>query len=385
MNQYDPTIGDTNMDEVYRMQEDRREQDLDDEEEVVTVELPRDFLQCPRAELVALIARMLAFLVEINDMSIQNIQETHELTRFHSKVPPNISIFNYFARLTKYSTLEHSVLLAAVYYIDLLSNVYPAFNLNSLTAHRFILTATTVASKGLCDSFCTNSHYAKVGGVQCNELNVLETEFLKKVNYRILPRDHNISFCKLEIQRNYFILPEVLEMELNPTLRQNYSTLPNAGYNVLTRYYFKIIQLVGNFNRSPDKTKRVNYVLTPYSNTNSFASSTIVNTNVSNSTTNTDNKTDITTTTNTTTTNTTTNNDNNNILNINNDPYSNNSLTGSKRNYEYVRNQADVSGPYETGSLTFNVNVDGEISTPYKKLITEHRKVHNKNVFSKSL
>lgn len=323
----------------------------------MTVELPRDFLQCPRADLVALISRMLAFLVEINDMNITHMA-SGELTRFHSKVPPNISIFNYFARLTKYSTLEHSVLLASVYYIDLLSNVYPAFNLNSLTAHRFILTATTVASKGLCDSFCTNSHYAKVGGVQCNELNVLETEFLKKVNYRILPRDLNISCCKLELQRNCFTLPDTLKLDSKSPLRQKYSNIPNAGYNVLLRYYVKIIQLVGNFNRSPDKTKRVNYVLTE--NTNNIVNPININNTA-----------------------TTTNNNTNNILNFNNnDPNPNNNLTGLKRNYEY---ETDKNDHYETASLTYNVNGDGEISTPYKKLITEHRKAHNKNVLSKSL
>lgn len=321
------------------------------EDDITTVELPRDFLHCPRAELVALISRMLVFLVEINDPTNVTEDRNHELTRFHSKIPPNISIFNYFARLTKYSTLEHAVLLASVYYIDLLANVYPAFNLNSLTAHRFILTATTVASKGLCDSFCTNSHYAKVGGVHCNELNVLETEFLKKVNYRILPRDLNISYCKLEVQRNCFVLPEIVEFDPKSPLRQKYSCLPNAGYNVLSRYYVKIIQLVGNFNRSPDKTKKVNYVLREDINRNQ--PNPIVTT-AGNTSTTTDN-----------------------ILNVKNQVHN---LAGSKRkNYEYE----NINSQYEPSA--FDINGEGEISTPYKKLITEERKAQEKNVLSKSL
>lgn len=87
--------------------------------------------------------------------------------------------------------LNHSVLIASVYYIDLLSTNYPAFALNSLTVHRFLLTATTVASKALCDSFCSNTHYAKVGGVNILELNMLEVEFLTRVQYRVVPRDFN--------------------------------------------------------------------------------------------------------------------------------------------------------------------------------------------------
>jgi Cyclin len=74
-----------------------------------------------------------------------------------------------------------------VFYIDLLSRSYPAFTLSSLTVHRFLITAITVASKGLCDAFCTNTHYAKVGGISVVELNMLELEFLKKVGWKIVP------------------------------------------------------------------------------------------------------------------------------------------------------------------------------------------------------
>jgi hypothetical protein len=75
-----------------------------------------------------------------------------------------------------------------VFYIDLISRHYPAFNLSSLTVHRFLITAATVASKGLCDAFCTNTHYAKVGGLGVTELNMLELEFLKRVDWQIVPQ-----------------------------------------------------------------------------------------------------------------------------------------------------------------------------------------------------
>jgi len=90
-------------------------------------------------------------------------------------------------RIVKYSSLEKPSLLATVFYIDLLSRSYPAFTLSSLTVHRFLITAVTVASKGLCDAFCTNTHYAKVGGISVAELNMLELEFLKKVDWKIVP------------------------------------------------------------------------------------------------------------------------------------------------------------------------------------------------------
>lgn len=208
------------------------------------IPLPEEYLRCSRTHLVILISRMLSFLIQIND-SNNSGKETMELTRFHSKAAPSITVYQYLIRLTKYSSLEHSVLLSAVYYIDLLSAVYPQFTLNSLTVHRFLLTATTIASKGLCDAFCTNTHYSKVGGVQCSELNILENEFLERVKYRIIPRDENIENCKLEYKLglNAFIPP-----------KENSRRGSNDGFNVLQNYYKKIVQLVGDPTNSPDKT-----------------------------------------------------------------------------------------------------------------------------------
>lgn len=246
--------------------------------ETPTVFLPINFLKCSRSDLIVLISRMLVFLIQINDNNAKAEEQKDEssetkLTRFHSSTPPNISIYNYLIRLTKYSALESAVLLSSVYYIDLLSSIYPAFTLNSLTAHRYLLTATSVASKGLCDSFCTNAHYAKVGGVQCSELNILEEEFLRKVNYRVIPRDNNIMLCKFEHQQNEFstsslnMMPKEFEQ---PMLQRN------SGYNVLDMYYRKMILLIGSFSSSPDKSRKVNYKLEePQNNLNNTSNAKV--------------------------------------------------------------------------------------------------------------
>ncbi|SMN21271.1 similar to Saccharomyces cerevisiae YOL001W PHO80 Cyclin, interacts with cyclin-dependent kinase Pho85p [Maudiozyma saulgeensis] len=237
--------------------------DNNDPLDIPTVVLPINFLKCSRSDLIVLISRMLVFLIQINDNNAKTEEDKNgpteaKLTRFHSSTPPNISIYNYLIRLTKYSALESAVLLSSVYYIDLLSSIYPSFTLNSLTAHRYLLTATSVASKGLCDSFCTNAHYAKVGGVQCSELNILEEEFLRKVNYRVIPRDNNISLCEFEYQQNEFSITNlnILPKDLQLSVMQK-----NSGYNVLEMYYRKMIQLIGSFSSSPDKNRRVDYKL----------------------------------------------------------------------------------------------------------------------------
>ena len=66
--------------------------------------------------------------------------------------------------------------------------MYTPFTINSLTVHRFLITAATVAAKGLSDSFWTNPVYARIGGIPVSELATLELEFLTKVAWKIVPK-----------------------------------------------------------------------------------------------------------------------------------------------------------------------------------------------------
>ncbi|SSD62025.1 uncharacterized protein SCODWIG_03787 [Saccharomycodes ludwigii] len=268
------------------------------EEKVSLVSLSQNYMQCPIQDLVILISRMITSVILINDGKLEqentkknkskrkmengctidgkdDNEENKTLTRFHSKIPPPISVYDYLVRLTKYSSLDHSVLLTTVYYIDLLTSVYPVFNVNSLTVHRFLLAATTVASKGLCDLFFTNNHYAKVGGVQYSELNILEEEFLNRINFRIIPRDYNLYLCKQEImQQKFNIYPPKDQL-----------SLANQGYNILTTYYTRMIQVVGNYNTCKDKSHKKSYTILlspPIRQRYSLMTDTSENTNSSN-------------------------------------------------------------------------------------------------------
>lgn len=131
-----------------------------------------------------LISSMLAELIETNDaISLKN----SHLTRFHSRTAPGISVLDYLHRLAKHATLPPPLLLSMVYYIDRLCALYTDFTINTLTVHRFLITAATVAGKGLSDSFWNNSYYARVGGVKVAELKLLELEFLHRVDWKIVP------------------------------------------------------------------------------------------------------------------------------------------------------------------------------------------------------
>jgi len=149
------------------------------------VVLPADYTKCEPKILASLIASMLMRLISHNDsIPLQDGQ----LTRFHSRAPPGISVADYMQRLTFHATLVPPILLSMVYFIDQLSRSFREFIINSLTVHRFLITAATVASKGLSDSFWTNSTYARVGGVSLKELALLEMELLMKCDWQIVPK-----------------------------------------------------------------------------------------------------------------------------------------------------------------------------------------------------
>lgn len=147
--------------------------------------MPFQYETCDVKDLGVLISDMLMELVRIND---EQPLRDGTLTRFHSRAPPGISVRDYLSRLIVHATLSPPILLSMVFYVDKLCAMYPAFTISSLTVHRFLITAATVAAKGLSDSFWTNSLYARVGGVSVRELALLELEFLRRLDWRIVPK-----------------------------------------------------------------------------------------------------------------------------------------------------------------------------------------------------
>lgn len=105
------------------------------------------------------------------------------LTRFHSRAPPGISVTDYLRRIVQWTPVEPAALLILLLYIETISNKLPGFTINSLTVHRFLITGLMLAAKALSDSFMTNVRYAKVGGLTLVEINVLEREMLQALDY----------------------------------------------------------------------------------------------------------------------------------------------------------------------------------------------------------
>ena len=87
-------------------------------------------------------------------------------------------------RVFKYSHCSVECLVHALIYIDRLiqSRIIPV---NSLTIHRIIITSAVLAIKYFDDSFYTDNQYARIGGIEVEELCFLEIEFLKSINFSL--------------------------------------------------------------------------------------------------------------------------------------------------------------------------------------------------------
>ncbi|KAI3618558.1 hypothetical protein CBS9595_002921 [Malassezia furfur] len=168
-------------------------------------ELPGRFFDCDPEDLFTLIEDMLLQLMSHND-SIP--LHPSDLTRFHSRATPGISIGAYLRRMAKYTTLDKPCMLVVLVYIDRVCERLSGFTICSLTVHRFVCAAVVCASKALCDSFSTNTHYARVGGITLAELNLLEKEFLDIIDWRLT--------VTAPVMQHYYA--SLVQMHLNYTL-----------------------------------------------------------------------------------------------------------------------------------------------------------------------
>ena len=191
-------------------------------------ELPAYFFEADPNDLISLIcacttntADMLTQLTAHNDGIPLH---PSDLTRFHSRATPGISIDAYLRRIAKYTSLDKPCMLLILVYIDRICECMPRFTICSLTVHRFIFAAVVCASKGLCDSFSTNNHYARVGGISLVELNMREKEFLVSIDWRLMATS--------QLLQHYYA--SLVRMHPNYVLRAATTPLPTAFPAIMT-------------------------------------------------------------------------------------------------------------------------------------------------------
>ena len=128
---------------------------------------------------------------------LQNTKDTgnSSSTFFHTNRPPNIPIRLYLKRLEEYMKCSEETYILALIYLDRITTRERSFIINSYCIHRVFFSGLVIAAKFFEDKFYKNSYYSRVGGISNSELNVLELQFLKMIDFKL--------FVEVEEYENY--------------------------------------------------------------------------------------------------------------------------------------------------------------------------------------
>lgn len=98
-----------------------------------------------------------------------------------------ISIEAYLKRLISSLDISQNNVVVSLIYIDRLR-----IKFNYDNVHKLILISFLIANKFLEDEYMNNNYWANCGGITLNNLNKLEIEFLKKINYLLYVKDEEL-------------------------------------------------------------------------------------------------------------------------------------------------------------------------------------------------
>jgi hypothetical protein len=119
---------------------------------------------------------------------------------FKAKAKPSVGVRDYIDRILRYTKIEESTLIISLIYIDRLCEYYNYF-ITDRNIHRVILIAVVLAIKYNEDDLYSNNYFAKVGGVAVQELNYLEIQFLKMINYKLFIKEDTYVKYKAHLKR----------------------------------------------------------------------------------------------------------------------------------------------------------------------------------------
>ena len=101
---------------------------------------------------------------------------------YTSRKLPQISVNDYIVRIAKYMKVEDSTLVLALIYIDRISRKRKIF-VNEYNVYRLFFMSVVVATKYNEDKHYSNTYYAKIGGVELEQLNQMEIEFVMGIKF----------------------------------------------------------------------------------------------------------------------------------------------------------------------------------------------------------
>ena len=101
---------------------------------------------------------------------------------FTGKTLPKILLKEYINRIIIYTEIEKNTLISSLIYIDKIDKKKPITEFN---IHRIFFTAILISIKYNEDDILKNDYYAKIAGVNLNEINKMEFDFINLLNFNL--------------------------------------------------------------------------------------------------------------------------------------------------------------------------------------------------------
>ena len=153
-----------------------------------------------RNKIINIISNLLNKICEQSPKKLK--ENENEITKpFLSKKIPSISIKNFFERICNLTKIENSTLILILIFIDRICE-FNEIELNYFNIHKLIIASLIVSIKYNEDYYYSNKIYAKICGISREEINKLEIEFLKLLEFNLFVDD------EIYFQYSDFILNE---------------------------------------------------------------------------------------------------------------------------------------------------------------------------------
>lgn len=99
---------------------------------------------------------------------------------------PDIDFSEYVERALTYTRVSREALIVSLMNLDRYLAIVGSGALRPTSVHRLWFTSLVVSSKLVDDNWCTNRHWARVAGVESDEINALERQFLGTLEFNVI-------------------------------------------------------------------------------------------------------------------------------------------------------------------------------------------------------
>jgi hypothetical protein len=120
----------------------------------------------------------------MQDVCVLNKDCPTARTPFHSIQIPPMTLHDYAKRIFKYSQCTEECFPFALILVNRYLMRQPAnIKLSFYNSHRLFITSLMIAAKLRDDEYYSNAYYSSIGGVSPLEMNALEVQFLKDIQW----------------------------------------------------------------------------------------------------------------------------------------------------------------------------------------------------------